>query len=101
MGRGERTTKRNLPGHLRQRRINQLLKIHLLILDIKQRLPRPQARLPKPQRPGRLIPIQRLDVQHAQRVRDILRRHGRAFAVAHEFQRFFQDLRDAVFDVSR
>ena len=48
----------------------------------------------------RLVAIQRFDIQHTQRMCDIVRCHSRALAVAHEFQRFLQDLRDAVFDVS-
>ena len=75
-------------GYFGQWRVDELFKVDLLVLDVEERLPRPQRGLAKAQRPCRIVSVQRLDLQHAQRLRDILRREDVAPGVSHEAQRF-------------
>lgn len=93
------TGKTHVARHLGQRRINELLEIHLLILNVEQRLPRPQARLAVPQRPRRIVPVQRLDVERLEREGDVVDGEGGAARGAHEAQRLDDDLADAILDV--
>lgn len=95
------TRKRSLPRYLWQRRINQLFKINLVVLHIKQRLARADRRFAKLQRARGLVAVQRFDIQCAERIRYILGRENGASAMFHELERFFEDLGDAVFDVPR
>ena len=97
-GSGRLTRETYIPRHLRQRRINQPLKIHLLILNIKQRLSRSQTRFPKSKWPSTLIPIQRLDIQHLKRLADILGSEDCALALLHETHGFDDYLSHAVLD---
>lgn len=93
------TSKRHLARHLRQRRVDQLLEVDLVVLHVEDGLRLAQTRLAEPQRPAGLVPVERLDVEHAQGVRDVRGAQDGALRVAHELERLLQDLVHAVLDV--
>jgi hypothetical protein len=62
------TGKAHITRHLGQRRVDDLLKIDLLVIDVEQRLARAEASLAIAQRTGRFVTVERLDVEHLQRL---------------------------------
>lgn len=65
------TSERNLPWHLRQRRIDQFLKVDLVIFDVEDGLGLSQAGLSEPQGTRRLVSIQRFDIKDAEGIGDV------------------------------
>ncbi len=91
----------SLPGHFRQRRVDQLLEVHLLVLDVEERLAGADGRFAEPQRADGLVPIQRLKSKRLQRLFDVLRRHDLARCFPHGNQGVMQKLCEAKLDILR
>ncbi len=94
------TSERHFPGDLGQRRIDQLLKVHLFIFHVEKWLTGAQRCFTESQWPKRFVSIERFHIQIAQGMRNILSREKGALAVAHALQRFLQDLRNPIFDIA-
>lgn len=95
------TCEGRVSGHFGQRRIDEFLKVHLLVFDVEQRLSRSQARLAIPKRSRRLVPVERLNIKHLHGLRHILDRESSAAGGSHEAQTLDNDLTESVFDILR
>jgi hypothetical protein len=97
---GARTCECDLSWHLGERRVDELLEIHLLVLDIVQRLARAQRGFAEAQRAGRLVAIERLYVQYFEGVGDVVCAQRRPLPVSHELDGLLQHLGKAEVDVA-
>lgn len=89
------TGEAHIPRHLGERRIDHLLKVYLLVVNIEERLTRAQARLAIPQRSRRFVSVKRFEVEDSEGLRHVLDGEGGAIGGAHEAQGFDNDLSDA------
>ena len=95
------TGKVHVAWHLGQGRIDELLKLDLLVVNVKQRLARPETGLAKAQRSCRVVSVKRLGVEHAQGEGDVVDGERRAARGAHQAQALDDDLADTILDVLR
>lgn len=57
------TSEAHITRHLGQRRVDDLLKVDLLVINVEERLARAETSFTIAQRTGRLVTIERLDVE--------------------------------------
>ena len=93
------TCKVHIARHLGQGRVDELLELHLLVLDVEERLAGPHAGLAVAQRARRVVAVQRLHVQDAEGEGDVADGQRGAARGAHQAQGLDDDLADAVLDV--
>ena len=96
----ELTCESDFPWHLGQGRIDEFLEIHLLVLDIVQRLARPQRRLAKAKGSGGFVAVEGLHVEHLEGIGYVLCAECCPLSVSHELECFLQDLGQAKIDVA-